>query len=67
MSHAFKEARKKRSAKGWLSHSMKEIQDLPEDTDTSFELLDTAVKMTKLSGIQQITHMDATEHLPSDL
>ncbi|MPC86636.1 hypothetical protein E2C01_081471 [Portunus trituberculatus] len=46
MSQDLKEARKMRgSGKGWLSRSMKELQELCEDTDTSFELLDCAVSV----------------------
>ncbi|MPC82928.1 hypothetical protein E2C01_077617 [Portunus trituberculatus] len=46
MSQDLKEDHKNRgSAKGWLSRRLKKLQDLYEDTDTSFELLDSAVSV----------------------
>lgn len=46
MSKDLKDALKRRAAaKGWMTRSVKELQDLFEDDTTSFELLDAAVSV----------------------
>ncbi|KAK4322472.1 hypothetical protein Pmani_006812 [Petrolisthes manimaculis] len=46
MSKEMQEAKKRRAAaKGWVTRSVKELQDLFDDDTTSFELLDAAVSV----------------------
>ncbi|KAK4322787.1 hypothetical protein Pmani_006455 [Petrolisthes manimaculis] len=46
MSKEMQEAKKSRAAaKGWVTRSVKELQDLFDDDTTSFELLDAAVSV----------------------